>query len=60
MAVTGIPKTERIWLKETKENGDVYYITSKANDRSYYFLYKMQEGKAVKLKRGNSPDSFDY
>lgn len=53
--VIGIPKTERIWVQRTTEDGTVYYITSKENDRTYYFLYKMENGKAVKLGKAKSP-----
>jgi len=45
MAVNGVPKTERIWVRRTISDGSVYYITSKNNDRSYYFLYKMENGR---------------
>lgn len=55
MAVSGIPKTERIWVQRTTGDGSVYYITSKENDRSYYFLYKMDGDKAVKLGKAKSP-----
>lgn len=52
---SGIPKTERIQVQRRMSNGDVYYITSKDNDRSYYFLYKMENDKAVKLGKAKSP-----
>lgn len=55
MTVNGIPRTERIWVQYTVSNGNVYYITSKENDRSYYFLYKMENNKAVKLGKAKSP-----
>lgn len=51
MAVNGIPKTERIWVKRITEKGETYYITSK-DTRDYYFLYKMDGDKAVKLGKG--------
>lgn len=54
MIVKGIPATERIWLKCTTEKGDVYYITSK-DVRDYYFLYKTEKDKAVKLGKARSP-----
>ena len=54
MAVNGIPKTERIWVKRIKEKGEPYYITSK-DTRDYYFLYKMDGEKAVKLGKAKSP-----
>lgn len=55
MSVNGIPKSERIWVKRITGNGKVYYITSKDNDRSYYFLYKMENGRAEKLGKSKSP-----
>lgn len=54
MAVNGIPKTERIWVKRITEKGETYYITSK-DTRDYYFLYKMDGDKAVKLGKSKSP-----
>lgn len=54
MAVNGIPKTERIWVKRITEKGETYYITSK-DTRDYYFLYKMEGDKAVKLGKAKSP-----
>lgn len=52
--VSGIPKTERIWVKRITEKGETYYITSK-DTRDYYFLYKMDGDKAVKLGKAKSP-----
>lgn len=52
--VNGIPKTERIWVKRITEKGETYYITSK-DTRDYYFLYKMENDKAVKLGKAKSP-----
>ena len=54
MAVNGIPKTERMWVKRITEKGETYYITSK-DTRDYYFLYKMDGDKAVKLGKAKSP-----
>lgn len=54
MAVNGIPKTERIWVKRITEKGKTYYISSK-DTRDYYFLYKMDGDKAVKLGKAKSP-----
>ena len=53
--VKGIPKSERIWVKQTTVSGDVFYTTSKDMDRSVYFLYKMCDGKAVKVGKNKSP-----
>lgn len=52
--VNGIPMTERIWVKRTKSKGEVYYITSKEN-RDFYFLYKEENGKVVKIGKAKSP-----
>lgn len=53
--INGIPKTEKRWVKRTTIKGEVFYITSKENDRSYYFIYKMEGDKAVKLGKSKSP-----
>lgn len=55
MAINGIPKTERIWVQHTTGDGRVYYITSKESDRNYYYLYRMENEKAVKLGKALSP-----
>ena len=52
--ITGIPKTEQIWVKRTTSKGEIYYITSKEN-RDFYFLYKEENGKAVKIGKAKSP-----
>ena len=52
--VIGIPKTEQKWVKRTTLNGEIYYITSKEN-RDFYFLYKEENGKAVKIGKAKSP-----
>ena len=57
--IKGIPKTEKIWVKQTTTNGDIYYITSKETDRSMYYLYKLEGDKAVKLAKAKSPLDFD-
>ena len=57
--VNGIPKTEKVWVKRTTEDGSVYYTTSKVNDRSYYYLYKLVDGNAVKLGKSKSPTELD-
>lgn len=49
MGVNGIPKTERIWVTINTADGTTYHITVKENDRTYYFLYKIVDNKAVKL-----------
>ena len=41
MAINGIPKTERIWVRRLTEKGEIFYITSK-DIRDYYFLYKIE------------------
>ncbi len=54
MVVDGIPKMERIWVERITDKGEIYYITSK-DIRDYYFLYKMDGDKAVKLGKDKSP-----
>lgn len=58
-SIPGIPKTERIWTRRTTKSKDVYITTSKQNDRTYYFMYKIVDGKAVKLGKSKSPLELD-
>lgn len=58
-SIRGIPKTEKIWVKQITTDGNIYYITSKESDRSMYYLYKLEGDKAVKLAKSKSPLNFD-
>jgi hypothetical protein len=58
-AIAGIPKTEIIWVTYTSEKGEVYHITAKTNNRAYYYLYKMVDGKAQKLGRARTPTELE-
>lgn len=49
-----MPKSEHIWTKIVINTNNVYYITSK-NIGDYYFLYKLNGDKAVKLGKAKSP-----
>ena len=57
--VKGIPKSETIWVQTTAADGTVYYTTAKTNNREFYFLYKMVDGKAVKLGKARNPKDLD-
>lgn len=59
MAINGISKTEKIWKEIITYNGIVYYITSKENNRSYYFLYKINNNNAIKLGKAKSPSDLE-
>ena len=52
--VSGIPKSETIWVTYTTRDGDTYYTTAKQS-RDYYFLYKLVDGKAQKLGKAKNP-----
>lgn len=52
--INGISKSEHIWTKIVINTNNVYYITSK-NIGDYYFLYKLDGDKAVKLGKAKSP-----
>lgn len=51
---TGIPTSEKIVTTYTTLKGDIYYITEKKNVEDY-FLYKDENGKAVKIAKGPTP-----
>lgn len=50
----GIPNNEIIWVTITDDLGDEYVITSKS-DRNIYYLYRLEQEKAVKLGKGDNP-----
>lgn len=52
--VNGIPNTEMIWIMRKTDKGEIFYITSK-EARDLYFLYKYENGKAIKLGKSKSP-----
>ena len=57
--IQGIPATETIWVQATAADGTIYYTTAKTNNREFYFLYKMVDGKAVKLGKARNPKDLD-
>ena len=56
MAISGIPKTEKIWTTYNFSETEKYYVTSKANNRDTYFLYKKTGDKAEKIAKHKSPN----
>ena len=52
--MTGIPSSEILWTTIKTINGDTYYITSK-EIRDYYYLYKKEGNKAVKINKNKDP-----
>lgn len=42
------PKGETVWCTHTKSANKIFYITSKENDRSMYFLYDKDWNKIGK------------
>lgn len=52
--MVGIPSTETIWVTITDDLGDEYFITSKL-DRNTYYLYRLENNKAIKLGKNENP-----
>ena len=51
----GIPSSDIVWVTRYDSKGDpVYVLTSKAA-RDTYFLYRVENGKYVKVGQGKSP-----
>lgn len=50
----GIPNNEIVWLHRIEKNGDQYYITSKER-RDFYYIYKIEGNKAIKLGKSKNP-----
>ena len=59
MAIPGIPRTEKVWLKRTMLDGSVYYITTKELDTSWHYLYKMDGDTAKKLGKARTPNELE-
>lgn len=53
--IKGIPRTERIWTEYRTSGQEIFYITSKENNRDTFFLYRIDGGAAVKLGKSKSP-----
>lgn len=53
--ISGIPKLETIWVTYAAKDGNTYYTTAKTNNRDYYYLYKLVDGKAQKLGKARNP-----
>lgn len=51
----GIPSSEKIWSKTVLLSGQIFFITSKQNDRSVYYLYELRNGKAVRIDKDSNP-----
>ena len=52
--MTGIPSNETIFVQRTTASGDLYYITAKPL-RDVYYIYKIDNDKADRLGKSNSP-----
>ena len=55
----GIPKTEKVWTHIFTAGNDEYFITSRDSSREFYYIYKLSEGKAVKLGKSPSPSELE-
>lgn len=56
--MTGIPSTETVWMTEVSQSGVTYAVTSKVS-RDRYFLYREENGKAVKIASAKNPMDFN-
>lgn len=54
------PKGEIGWVAYFDENGcQDFLMTSKAGDRKYFYLYKIENNKAVRLDRATDPRALE-
>jgi hypothetical protein len=50
------PKGERLWVTYYDKNGEpAHIVTSKANNRDVYFLYKINGAKLIRLGESKNP-----
>lgn len=54
------PKGERVWVEYLDTQHNLRFIvTSKDNDRGFYFLYELDDGKFNKLGKSRSPKELE-
>lgn len=49
------PKGERVWVSYCKAEVQMFMLTSKENNRDFYFLYEIVDGALKKLGKARSP-----
>ena len=50
------PKNERVWVGYYNAKQELrFIITSKRDNRDWYFLYELKDGKFVKLAKSKNP-----
>lgn len=50
-----LPKNETLWMTRVTENGEVFFITSKEDDRRMYFLYKVDALRPARIGKARTP-----
>ena len=54
------PKGEKVWVEYCDAQKDLRFImTSKENNRDFYFLYELVGGKFMKLGKARSPKELE-
>lgn len=54
------PKGERGWVSYYSPDGELLFIlTSKENDRSWYYLYRVEGDKMIKLGKARTPPELE-
>ena len=54
------PKGEMVWVRYCLRDGTTkFLLTSKKQNRDYYYLYEVVEGKLVKLGRARTPPELE-
>ena len=58
-AVFKVPKGEILWVKYVRQS-DVTHIITSDEMRIWYYLYKVQDGKLIKVgKKSHSPSELE-
>ena len=54
------PKGEMVWVRYCLQDGTTkFLLTSKKQNRDFYFLYEVVDGKLVKLGRSRTPPELE-
>ena len=54
-----IPSSETLCVTYKAADGNIYYMTSKDNNRDYFYLYKLTNGEAIKLGKSRNPSELE-
>lgn len=53
------PRNEHVWVGYYKGDDLMFILTSKQNDRTWFFLYQLVDGEFKKLGKAHTPPELE-